>query len=121
MKKKNNIIIENLSQTKGKKNILRNINLNIPFRKLLCIVGPSGCGKTSLLRSIAGLDDFQKGKIYYNDLLLNKPVFSIPTEKRNFGLMFQESNLFPHLNVFQNVSFGLKSKNFKYIQKKRSI
>ena len=117
MKNKKNIIIKNLSQIKDKKQILNKINLSIPLKKVVCIVGPSGCGKTSLLRSIAGLDKFQSGEIFYNNRLIANPTFDTPTEKRNFGLVFQESHLFPHLNVFNNVSFGLKDKNFKNIQK----
>ena len=118
MQSKKNIIIRDLSQTKGNKEILKKINLTIPLKKVVCIVGPSGCGKTSLLRSIAGLDKLQTGKIFYNGKIFSSPDFDLPTEKRNFGLVFQDSNLFPHLNVFKNVSFGLKDKNFKTIQKK---
>ena len=117
MASKQNIIIQNLSQKKDKKEILKKISLTIPLKKVVCIVGPSGCGKTSLLRCIAGLDKFQIGKILYCGKLFANPFYNVPTEKRNFGLVFQDSTLFPHLNVFQNVSFGLKSKNFKTIQK----
>ena len=117
MKNKNNITIKNLFQIKDKKEILRNINLTIPLKKVVCIVGPSGCGKTSLLRSIAGLDKFKSGEIFYSGKLISNPNFDLPTEKRSFGLVFQNSNLFPHLNVFKNVSFGLKNKDNKTIQK----
>ena len=117
MVKDNNILIQNLSQTKDKKKILDNINLTIPFNSVICLVGPSGCGKTSLLRVIAGLDKFKLGKIFFDNKLVSSPEFSIPTENRNVGLVFQESNLFPHLNIFKNVSFGSKKENFKDIQK----
>jgi len=115
--KDNNILIQNLSQTKDNKKILDNINLTIPFNSVICLVGPSGCGKTSLLRVIAGLDKFKLGKIFFDNKLVSSPQFSIPTENRNVGLVFQESNLFPHLNIFKNVSFGSKKENFKDIQK----
>ena len=117
MVKNNNIIIRSLSQLKDNKKILDDINLNIPIHKVVCLVGPSGCGKTSLLRVIAGLDKFNSGQIFFDNKLISKPEFSIPTEDRNIGLVFQESNLFPHLNVFKNVSFGSKKKKFKDIQK----
>ena len=117
MVKDKNIEIQNLSQTKDNKKILDNINLSIPINKVVCLVGPSGCGKTSLLRAIAGLDNFNSGRIYFDNKIISKPHYSVPTEHRNIGLVFQESNLFPHLNVFKNVSFGSKKKKYKDIQK----
>ena len=117
MIKDKNIVIEGLSQTKGKKTTLDNINLTLPLNKVTCLVGPSGCGKTSLLRAIAGLDMFNSGKIFFDKKLISKSNYSIPVENRNIGLVFQESNLFPHLNVFKNVSFGSKKTKFKDIQK----
>ena len=117
MVKDKNIEIENLSQTKDNKKILDNINLSIPINKVVCLVGPSGCGKTSLLRAISGLDNFNSGRISFDNKIISKPNYSVPTENRNIGLVFQESNLFPHLNVFKNVSFGSKKKKYKDIQK----
>ena len=116
MIKNKDIIIENLSQIKDKTKILDNINFNIPINKVVCLVGPSGCGKTSLLRAIAGLDEIDSGKIFFNNQLMSKLNFSVPVENRNIGLVFQEANLFPHLNVFKNVSFGSKKKKFKEVQ-----
>ena len=117
MVKDKNIEIQNLSQTKDNKKILDNINLSIPINKVVCLVGPSGCGKTSLLRAISGLDNFSSGRISFDNKIISKPNYSVPTENRNIGLVFQESNLFPHLNVFKNVSFGSKKKKYKDIQK----
>ena len=120
MVKDKNIEIQNLSQTKDNKKILDNVNLSIPINKVVCLVGPSGCGKTSLLRAIAGLDNFNSGRISFDNKIISKPNYSVPTENRNIGLVFQESNLFPHLNVFKNVSFGSKKKNIKIFKKKHS-
>ena len=117
MVKDKNIEVQNLSQSKDNKKILDNVNLKIPINKVVCLVGPSGCGKTSLLRAIAGLDNFNSGRISFDNKIVSKPHYSIPTENRNIGLVFQESNLFPHLNVFKNVSFGSKKKIYKDIQK----
>ena len=119
MVKNNNIIIRSLSQLKDNKKILDDINLNIPIHKVVCLVGPSGCGKTSLLRVSAGLDNFNSGKIFFNNKLISTSQFSVPTENRNIGLVFQESNLFPHLNIYKNVSFGSKKKKFKDIKKEK--
>ena len=115
--KNNNIDINNLSQNKGSKLILDNINLILPPNKVVCLVGPSGCGKTSLLRVISGLDKHDSGEILFENKLISNANFSKPTEERGFGLVFQESNLFPHLNVFKNISFGSKKKKYKDIQK----
>ncbi len=115
--KNNNIVVKNLSQIKDNKKILDNINLSIPINKVVCLVGPSGCGKTSLLRVIAGLDNFNSGTIFFDKKLISKSQYFVPTEDRNIGLVFQESNLFPHLNIFKNVSFGTKKKKYKDIQK----
>ena len=117
MVKDNKILIKNLSLIKDKKKILDSINLNIPIKKVVCLVGPSGCGKTSLLRVIAGLDKFNAGSIFFDNKIISDCRNSLPTENRNIGLVFQEANLFPHLNVFKNISFGLKKKNFKDIKK----
>ena len=80
MVKDKNIEIENLSQTKDNKKILDNINLSIPINKVVCLVGPSGCGKTSLLRAISGLDNFSSGRISFDNKIISKPNYSVPTE-----------------------------------------
>ncbi|MCP4022932.1 MAG: ABC transporter ATP-binding protein [Desulfobacteraceae bacterium] len=88
---------------------LKNINLRLPRGTSLSILGPSGSGKTTLLRIIAGLETPDSGKILFgkNDITHCSP------HKRNFGLMFQDFALFPHMNVFNNIAFGLKMKGMK--------
>ena len=92
--------------------ILRNLNLKIKEGDFVAITGASGSGKTSLLRAICGLETPNEGQIILdNSIIFNKEV-SIPTEKRNIGLVIQEKVLFPHLNTRQNIEFGIsKSKN----------
>ena len=89
--------------------LLQNISLVVEHGETICLIGPSGSGKSTLLRMIAGLESFDHGKILWdgNDLA------STPPHLRNFGLVFQDYALFPHLNVFDNVAFGLKMKNWK--------
>lgn len=100
-----NLEIKNLVKSyDGKNNILKNISFNIKDGDLVSILGPSGCGKTTTLRIIAGLIPESKGQI----LLNGKQITNIPVYKRNFGMVFQSYALFPHLNVFDNVAFGLK-------------
>ncbi len=86
--------------------VLGPMDLTLPKTSKLSVLGPSGSGKTTLLRLIAGLEFPDKGEISFR----GRSIISLPPHKRNFGLMFQEYALFPHLNVFQNVAFGLKMK-----------
>ncbi len=72
--------------------------------ELLCLLGPSGCGKTTLLRLLAGLEEPDAGTIRYDERSINGQV----PHQRGFGLMFQDLALFPHMDVFGNVSFGLR-------------
>ncbi len=83
---------------------LRSINLVINEGEFFSLLGPSGCGKTTLLRIIAGLDDPSSGKL----LIGGKDMSDVPPHKRPTNMVFQSYALFPHLNVFDNVSFGLK-------------
>lgn len=84
--------------------VLKGIDLDITQGEIMCLLGPSGCGKTTLLRIIAGLEKPMSGDVLLNGAsLLQQPVHT-----RGFGLMFQDFALFPHMNVAQNVAFGLR-------------
>ncbi len=72
--------------------------------ELLCLLGPSGCGKTTLLRMLAGLEEPDAGTISFDD----RPIDNLAPQQRGFGLMFQDLALFPHMDVFGNVAFGLR-------------
>ena len=103
----NELIIDSVSKTSTTGSyILNNINLALPRGSRLSVLGPSGCGKTTLLRMIAGLDTPDSGDILFNGV----SILDLPPHKRNFGMMFQDYALFPHLNVFANIAFGLKMK-----------
>ena len=83
---------------------LNNVSLEIDSGKLFTLLGPSGCGKTTLLRTIAGFYKADVGHIYLgNELLDNTPAF-----KRDIGMVFQSYAVFPHMNVLENVAYGLK-------------
>lgn len=96
--------IYHLSKFFDKKIVADNINLKVEKGHILAILGQSGCGKSTLLKMISGLITPDNGEIWLNE----KNITSIPIEKRNISLMFQDYALFPHLNVIENVSFGLK-------------
>ena len=86
--------------------VLDDINLSIKRGEFVTLLGPSGCGKTTLLRMIAGFTSPTKGEIYIE----NQPITSVPPYKRPVNTVFQKYALFPHLNVFNNVAYGLKLK-----------
>lgn len=89
------------------KTILDDISFSIAAGQVLCLLGPSGSGKTTLLRSIAGLVQPQRGLISFDGRPVQGGGRFVPPEKRNVGFVFQDFALFPHLNVLENVSFGL--------------
>ena len=86
--------------------ILNNINLDIREREFVTILGPSGCGKTTTLRIIGGFVEPDSGEIIFD----GKRINGTPPNKRNVNTVFQKYSLFPHLNVYDNVAFGLKLK-----------
>ena len=97
----------NLTKSFNDDKVVNSVSFSVEKGEIICLLGPSGCGKTTLLRLIAGLEQFDSGEIIFEDNDLSK----IPPSKRNFGLMFQNLALFPHMNVFDNIAFGLKMKN----------
>jgi len=80
------------------------VNLEIADREFVVLVGPSGCGKSTTLRMIAGLDEITEGDIYIGDRLVN----NLAPKDRNIAMVFQNYALYPHMNVFDNMAFGLK-------------
>jgi iron(III) transport system ATP-binding protein len=86
---------------------LNHISLTLAKGDILALLGPSGCGKTSLLRSIAGFDRPQSGTITIGGKLVSDRDTYLPPEQRGIGIVFQDYALFPHLNIAENISFGL--------------
>lgn len=85
-------------------NVLRNINLEVKDGEFMVLVGPSGCGKSTLLRLLAGLEALTGGNLYIGDRLVNE----IPPKARDIAMVFQNYALYPHLNVYDNIAFGLR-------------
>lgn len=89
--------------------VLDNVSFEIEKGKFYTLLGPSGCGKTTILRLIAGFLEASEGQIYLGDKVINQ----IPANKRPVNTVFQDYALFPHLNVYENVAFGLRIKKLK--------
>ena len=86
--------------------VLKNISLDIGEGEIVSILGPSGCGKTTLLNLILGIVDSDGGRIIFN----GEDLTDVPMEKRGFNIVFQDYALFPNLNVYQNITYGLRNK-----------
>ncbi|QOR36850.1 ABC transporter ATP-binding protein [Clostridium sp. 'deep sea'] len=99
--------IKNIIKKYNNINAVNNVSLEVNQGDLLALLGPSGCGKTTLLRIIAGLAKPDSGRILIN----GKDITNLPPQKRNTALVFQSYALFPHLNVAENIAYGLKNKD----------
>ena len=87
--------------------VLSGISFSLQRGEIGCLLGPSGCGKTSLLRAIAGFEPVSEGSITLNKKTISQKRYALPPEQRQIGMVFQDYALFPHLNVIENVKFGL--------------
>lgn len=94
----------NVSKSFGENTILENINLYIKRNEFLTLLGPSGCGKSTILRLIGGFETPTGGEIFCNGKLMN----NVPPHKRPLNNVFQRYALFDHMNIFENIAFGLK-------------
>jgi len=99
--------IHDIHHAFGAKQVLRGVSLEVAPGEILCLLGPSGDGKTTLLRLVAGLEPVQQGRITLDGTTLAAPGRELPPEARHVGFVFQDYALFPHLNVAENVGFGL--------------
>lgn len=107
----NSIIIslDKISKKFDDEVILDNIELDIRDKEFITFLGPSGCGKTTMLRIIAGFLEADSGRVMFE----GKDINSLPPHKRQVNTIFQRYQLFPHLNVYENVAFGLRNKRMK--------
>jgi len=98
------INLKNLQKSYGKTKVIHDLSVDIKEGELVVIVGPSGCGKSTLLRMVAGLEDINSGSILFD----NKEVNDLEPMERNIAMVFQNYALYPHMTVFQNMSYSLK-------------
>lgn len=95
----------------------KNVSLEIADREFLVLVGPSGCGKSTILRMIAGLEDISRGDIYIGE----KRVNGVAPKDRDIAMVFQNCALYPHMSVYDNLSFGLKLRKFSKPEVKKRV
>lgn len=98
--------LEHISKSFDGVNVLNDLSLEVEDGEIVSILGPSGCGKTTLLNLILGITKADQGQIIYQ----GKDITEIPMEKREFNIVFQDYALFPNLNVYQNIVYGLRNK-----------
>ena len=115
---KNFLEIQDATFIASKNNKVNNVNLVIKNEgEIISLLGPSGIGKTTILRTIAGLQELQSGKIIFKGNVISSNNYNLEPEKRNIALSFQDNSLFPNYNVLDNINFGskrAKSSKFKY-------
>ncbi len=101
--------VKEVSHAYGELVSLRQVSLQVAAGEIVCLLGPSGCGKTTLLRIIAGLETGYRGRVTWNDV----DIGNLPAHQREFGLMFQDFALFPHMSVADNIAYGLKRRGLR--------
>ncbi|EMR14429.1 MAG: ABC transporter ATP-binding protein [Sweet potato little leaf phytoplasma] len=111
----NLIELKNITKVINNQIILKDINLKIKTNEFVTILGPSGCGKTTILKIIGGFDTCSSGDIFFK----NKSILNVPPHKRLINTVFQNYSLFPHLNVLENIAFGLRVKDLNYETKQK--
>ncbi len=117
MKSENIIELKNISISFGEQTVLDGIDLTIRDGEFVTLLGPSGCGKTTTLRIIGGFDEPDSGDIFFEGMKIN----GVPAFKRQVNTIFQRYALFPHLNVYENVAFGMRVKKAKENEIKEKV
>src|SRR5436309_931212 len=100
------VVLKDLTKEFKEVVAVNNVNLEIQDKEFLVLVGPSGCGKTTALRMIAGLEESTAGEIYIGDRIVN----DVSPKDRDIAMVFQNYALYPHMTVYDNMSFGLRMK-----------
>ncbi len=109
--------LKNISKRYGQTQAVADISLDVERGEFFGLLGPSGCGKTTTLRMIAGLEKPDSGTIEFD----GRDITNLPAERRGFGMVFQNYALFPHLNVSENVAFGLRARHRPKLEIKERV
>ncbi|GAB4173734.1 MAG: ABC transporter ATP-binding protein [Wenzhouxiangellaceae bacterium] len=105
------LVVEDLRLGYGEVGVVDGLSFELESGRIGCLLGASGCGKTTVLRAIAGFEPVRAGRILIGGETVAAPGHSLPPEKRGIGMVFQDFALFPHLNVEENIAFGLRRMN----------
>ena len=100
--------VDNISVAYDDNHVVHDVSFALEKGEIGCLLGPSGCGKTTILRAVAGFESIKKGSINLCDVIVSDGKFTIPPEKRNIGMVFQDFALFPHLTIADNIAFGIR-------------
>ncbi|MHA1189928.1 MAG: ABC transporter ATP-binding protein, partial [Alphaproteobacteria bacterium] len=111
------LVIRGLHKNYGKVEALRGIDLDIAEGEFCVFVGPSGCGKSTLLRTVAGLEEVNGGTIEIDGKIVN----DLRPRDRNIAMVFQNYALYPYLNVFENIAFGLRARKVPAASVKKQV
>ena len=112
-----NVLLKNLTKRFDQVVAVNNVNLEIADQEFVVLVGPSGCGKTTTLRMVAGFYKPDGGEIYFNQSVIN----DIPPHKRDTGMVFQNYALWPHMDIYSNVAFGLQMRKIPREEMRRRV
>jgi len=111
------VYLEHIEKNFGSTRVVKDLTLEIKDEEFVVLVGPSGCGKTTTLRLIAGLEEVTAGRIYIGDRLVN----DVAPKDRDIAMVFQNYALYPHMNVFENMAFGLKLRRLPRAEVERRV
>lgn len=100
--------VNNVSKSYKDIPVSKDVSFSLAKGEIGCLLGPSGCGKTTLLRVIAGFEKIEKGEVLIHNRLVSSVNKAVAPEHRSIGMVFQDYALFPHMTVFENVSFGIR-------------
>jgi multiple sugar transport system ATP-binding protein len=111
------LVLKNITKKFGKVVAVRQVDLEIEDQEFIVLVGPSGCGKTTTLRMVAGLETVDQGEIFINDRMVNH----LPPKSRDIAMVFQNYALYPHMNVYQNLAFGLRMRKISKAEREPKV
>ena len=112
-----NIVFDYVSKSYGSKEVIKDLNFEIKEGERVIFLGPSGCGKSTTLRMIAGFEDITSGKLSMGGKVIN----DVAPGLRNIAMVFQSYALFPHMNVWDNITFGLKIQSCRKLKSKNGL